>query len=227
MVHIGMRMENTQWILGIGAVVAQYQIQLICLACTAADWSNGIVWLPIGLSQDAYCFITITSPKGQNMLCQVDELLAVLGGEPQGTHWPFYPACLYLWVLREAVLLLNWSLGHGKGIMSTLVVVMGQDGAAHDWQVRIGTGKVMWEDCHELCQVLKGLPGNLHWHMLTVEYDAVLVVVGIWGVLQEPAVAVEIQWNQAVGLAGRMVGMTGKALVFTAQETLWIAGGFY
>ena len=58
--------------------------------------------------------------------------------------------------------------------------------------------------------------------MLTVEDNAVLIVIGIWGVLQEPALAVEIQRNQAVSLAGWMIGPASIALVFTAQQALGI-----
>ena len=85
----------------------------------------------------------------------------------------------------------------------------------------------MWEDGNKLGKILKGSAGNLHRHMLTVEDNAVLIVIGIWGVLQEPALAVEIQRNQAVSLTGWMIGPASIALVFTAQQALGIAGGFH
>ena len=83
--------------------------------------------LTLGFRKDAYSFIAIASPLVQNLLSQINQLGEILRGKPQSTHRPLYPASLNIWEACKAVFLFYWSLGHSKGIMSTLIMVMGQN----------------------------------------------------------------------------------------------------
>ena len=85
----------------------------------------------------------------------------------------------------------------------------------------------MGKQSNKFRKVFKGTAGNLHGHMLAVQNNAMLIIVGIRGILQKPLPAAKIQGYQAMRLAGRVTGMTGKALILPAQQALRIAGGLH
>ena len=57
---------------------------------------------------------------------------------------------------------------------------MAEDGTPNNRQICIGAYEIMRELLYKGKQLLKGLMLNLHWDMLAVKYDAVLIVVYIW-----------------------------------------------
>ena len=107
--------------------------------------------------------------------------------------------------------------------MAALEVLVAEDGAAHDGQIRVGADKVMREEGDELQQLGKGGAVDLHGDMLTVEDDAVLVIVNVGGILQEPGLAVDGHRDDAVILTGGEIHPPRVALALPAQQTLGVA----
>ena len=101
---------------------------------------------------------------------------------------------------------------------------MGQDGTAHDGQVGIGAHKVMGQQGDKLQQPGNGLAAHLHGPVLTAQYDAVLVVIHIRGILQKPGLVPQGERDQPVVAPGSLVGAAQIALVLPAQGALGIAG---
>ena len=81
----------------------------------------------------------------------------------------------------------------------------------------------MWELLHKIKQLSEGSALDLHRGMVRVEYDAVLVVVNIRRILEEPVTLVDGHRNDAVVLSRRMVDASCVSLVFLAQEAFRIA----
>ena len=100
---------------------------------------------------------------------------------------------------------------------------MRQDGAADDGQIGVRAQEVVGEMLHKIKQAAEALAGNLHRHMLALEYDAVFVVVGIGGVLQIPTLSAQRQGHDAMVLAGGKARTACVAWVFHAEHALGIA----
>ena len=100
---------------------------------------------------------------------------------------------------------------------------MAQNGAAHDGQVRVGAHKVVGELLDEIQELAEGGAVDLHGHVRSVEDDAVLVVVDIGAVLEEPVLAVNGDGDDAVVLPGGVVHTARVALVLPAELALGIA----
>ena len=81
----------------------------------------------------------------------------------------------------------------------------------------------MWELLHKIKQLSEGSALDLHRGMVRVEYDAVLVVVNVRRILEEPVTLVDGYRNDAVVLSRRMVDASCVSLVFLAQEAFRIA----
>ena len=108
--------------------------------------------------------------------------------------------------------------------MAALEMLVAEDGAAHNGQVRVGAHKVVGESGDKVQKLLESGPVNDHGHMLTVEDDAVLVIVNVGGVLQEPFFAADGHGDNPVVSPGGVVHPSGVALIFPAELALGIAG---
>ena len=110
---------------------------------------------------------------------------------------------------------------------AALEVVVRQNRTAHDGQVGIGAYKVVREQVHKIEQARQALAVNVHRAMLGAHGNAVLVKVRVRAVLEAPALAVELNGDNAQILAGGMgaavgcSGASGIAFVFDAE----LAGG--
>ena len=102
---------------------------------------------------------------------------------------------------------------------------MGQDGAAHNGQVRVGTHEVVGELPDEIQELAEAGPVNFHGGVLPVEADAVLVVIDIRGVLQKPGRAVDGDGDHPVVLPCGVVHTAGVALVLQAELAAGVVGG--
>ena len=65
-------------------------------------------------------------------------------------------------------------------------MLMGEDTAPHDGQIRIGAQEIMGELFHKGQELCKGAPVDNHGHMPAIEHDAMLVIVNVGGILQPP-----------------------------------------
>ena len=132
-------------------------------------------------------------------------------------------ARLHVLKARKGDGLFHRGLLHGEGVAAALEVVVAQNGAAHDGQVRVGTHEVVGELADEIQLLAEGGAVDLHGDVLAVEDDAVLVVVDIGAVLEEPALPIDRDRDDPVVLPGGMVHPAGVALILPAQLALGIA----
>ena len=116
---------------------------------------------------------------------------------------------------------------HGELVRAALEVVVRQNRAAHDGQVGVGANEVVREKVDKVEQAGQALAVDVHRAMFGAHGNAVLVKVRIRAVLEAPALAVELNGDNAQVLASGMsaaVGCGGAsrvAFVFDAQ----LAGG--
>ena len=102
-------------------------------------------------------------------------------------------------------------------------MVVAQDAAPHNGQIRVGPQEVVGELRDEVQQIAKDLFVNPHGDVFPVQDNAVFVVVDVGAVLQEEVGPVEAQGKDAVILPGGVAQVSGVALVLRAQEALGIA----
>ena len=116
---------------------------------------------------------------------------------------------------------------HGELVRAALEVIVRQNRAAHDGQVGVRADEVMREQVHKIEQAGQALAVDVHRAMLGAHGNAVLVKVRVRAVLEAPALAVELDGDDAQILAGGVSaavgcgGASGIALVFDAE----LAGG--
>ena len=103
-------------------------------------------------------------------------------------------------------------------------MIVGQDRTAHDGQIGVGTQQVVRELIHEIKKPNKAFARYAHRHMIAVEYDAMLIVIGVGGILEIPALAVQTHRHDAVVLARGKIHSPRVAGIFNAQHAFGIAG---
>ena len=84
----------------------------------------------------------------------------------------------------------------------------------------------MREQRDKIQQAHKSRARQFHRLVLGLEHDAMLVVILIRRILQEPGFIVQRQWNQAQILPRRMIDAPRVALVFTAQQAFRVRSAF-
>ena len=119
-------------------------------------------------------------PDVDDMRSQLNQSLIVLADQAQIAHWPVNDAGLNVWIVFKAQFLLDWRLHHREGMPAALIMLMGQHGAANDWQIGIAAHKVVWQLLLDLNQVDQRLLIDLHWFVLGIQENAVFMEVGIW-----------------------------------------------
>ena len=189
------------------------------------DGGDGVVGFAVRLGENDGALVGVAPPGGEDLVRQVDEPVGIFAGNAHHRHGPLDDARFHVLIAGEGEGCFHRSLLHGEGVVSALEVVVGQDGAAHDGQVGVGAHEVVGELAHEVQQLAKAGPVDLHGHVLAVQADAVLVVVDIGGVLQKPGGAVDGDGDDAVVLPGGVVYPAGVALVLGAQLAPGVGGG--
>ena len=86
---------------------------------------------------------------------------------------------------------------HCESIPAALIVLMRQDGAADDRQVRVGADRIVREQFNELQKPDECLTVNFHRPVFIRKDDAVLIVVYIGRVLQIPGLPAQSEGNVA------------------------------
>ena len=81
----------------------------------------------------------------------------------------------------------------------------------------------MRELCDKVQKLSEGCTLDLHWCVLSVKYDAVLVVIYIRRILEEPVTIVDRYRNNTMILSCRMVHTSCISLIFAAKLAFWIA----
>ena len=156
--------------------------------------------------------------------CQLDKLLVIRTAQTNDRHRPLDNTRFYAVKSVKCQLGFDGCALHGKCVMSALEMVMCQNRAADNRQIRIGADKIVRELLDKIQQFAERCRFNFHRRVLRIEYNAVLVVIYIWRILHKPAAAVDCHRNHAVILPCRMIHTTGIALIFLAQQALGIRG---
>ena len=105
-------------------------------------------------------------------------------------------------------------------------MLVGENGSPYNGQIRIGTNKIVWELLQKIKQLFKHGPVDHHLHMPAVKQNAMLMIVPIGRVLEEPLLLLDLHRNRPEILSCRMGQMPRKAHVFQAQLTLGVCCGF-
>ena len=208
-----------------GDVVAQHEVQLKRLPAPPRDRSDRVVRLAIGFGEDKGILIGVAAPRAQNAIGQLHEPRRIGTRNPDHGHRPLDDPGAHILKALKLHGPLNLGALHGELEVPALEVIVGQDRSAHDWQIRIGPHEVVRELPHEVQQLGKTRPIDLHRGVLLIEHDAVLVVVHVGRILQVPRRIVDGDGNHAMVLARRVVDAPGISLVLHAQQALGIAAG--
>ena len=223
MVQFSVGMEHTQRMLFGGDVITQDQIHLVILSPAACNGSDGIVGFAFGFCKDECVCIRVAAPGLQDAVSQICNPLLVRTGQPDDTHGPLYDTGLDILKALELHLSLHRRLLHGEGVAAALEMLMAQDTAAHNGQVRIASDEVMGEDRNKVQQLLKCCLIDLHGCMLCIERDAMLIVVDVGTVLQVPGLSADGDGNNAMVLPCGMVHPACVAFILHTQLALGVS----
>ncbi len=161
--------------------------------------------LAVGLREHKSRLVRIAPPCGEDAVCQFYKTLIVPAAEPDHGHRPLDDARLHILKAPEGDGPLNGGLLHGKGVAAALEMVMAQNGAAHDGKICVAAHKVVGELLNEVQQLVEGSFVDLHRGMMPVQNDAVLVIVDVGAVLEEPVLLIDGNGDDPVVLPGGMV----------------------
>ena len=206
-----------------GDIVSQHQVQLIFPLPHPGDRGDGVVGLAVRLSEDESVLVRIAPPGGEDLVRQLHQPAVIFAPQTEDAHRPFDDARLHIGESGKAHQLFHRGLLHGESVVPALEMVVAEDGAAHDGQVRIRAHEVVGELLDEIQKLPESAPVDLHGRVEAVENDAVLIVVHIRGVLEEPVRPGDGHGDDPVVLPGGMVHAAGVALVLPAELTLGIA----
>ena len=112
---------------------------------------------------------------------------------------------------------------HGHDVPAALEVLVIEDGSAHDGKGGVAPDEVVGEKVDKVQKFGGRSCIDVHGDVFLVDGDAVLLVIGIGRVLQEPLLSAEGEPNRAEVAAGGMGGRSLKALVFETER----AGGVF
>ncbi len=152
-----------------------------------------------------------------------EELVAAVGAQAQHGERPGEHGALHARERPHREGLGHLGAHHGELVRAALEVVVREDGAAHDGEVGVGADEVVGEQVDEVEQAAKRLLVDVHRAVVRAHRDAVLVEVGVGGVLEAPALAVKLHGDDAQVLAGgvlaagRRRAAPGVALVLDAE----------
>ena len=228
-----MRVEHAQRMLVGRDVAAKRQVGLVDFAAgisarvdAADDGRHGVVRHAIGcVRDDAHRLIGPLAPGEDNLLGSVEQLSAVMRAQAQHRERPLQHSAGDLVKSGHAKLRDLGGMHHGELVRAALEVVVRQDRAAHDGQVGVGANEIVREQVHKVEQAGQALAVHVHRAMLGAHSNAVLVKIRIRAVLETPALAVELDGDNAQILAGGVSaavgcgGASGVALVFDAELT--------
>ena len=177
----------------------------------------------IGLGVDKGVRVRIAAPGLQHFVCQVANARRLIPTQAQYGHGPLDDSGLNVFISGKGIGGLYRCLGHSKGIVPALEVLVGENGAAHDGKVCIGAYKIVGKLLYKIKQLLERAAVDFHRRMPAIKHNAVLVIVAVWRILQEPGTAAHFQGNDPVVLPCRVIDPSGVALVLLAQLTLGVS----
>ena len=181
-----MGMIYAQRVLLCGDVVAQCEVQFVESILFPRDRGDRIVRHAVCLSEDKSIFVCVGAPCLQDVVGKVDDALCIFPAEADDRERPFHDACGDILIALHGKFFDDQSLGHGECIISSLEMVMTQNRTAHNGKVGIGPEEIVGEELDKIKQLCKCVPVDLHGDMLTVEDDAVFIIINVRRVLESP-----------------------------------------
>ena len=127
MVELRMWMEYSEGVFLCRNIVSEHKIKLELTSAFSCDWFDRVVGLTVRLGKDKELLVGLVSPGRKDLVRKNDYSVNVLAGKPYYGHRPFYDTCLNVLVASDLESLFNRSLHHGKLIMSSLKMIMGED----------------------------------------------------------------------------------------------------
>ena len=194
-------------------VVPKGKVQFELPVPFPGDGRDRIMRLAVGLGKNERRFVRVASPGLQDVVREVDDPLVILTAQADDGQRPVDDAGFDILIAGDREGALVRRLRHRELVPAALEVVMAQDGAADDGQVRVRPEEVVRELTDEVEEFPERGTVDLHGHMLAVQYDAVLVVVDIGRVLEAPVALVDGDGDDAVVLPRRVVHPTRIALI--------------
>ena len=172
MMQLGVGMENTQGMLLAGAVIAQHQMEpILPIGQFTHNGGNGIMGR-IGMGVNIAGGIGILPPGGEHLHGDIGKFLAAFRGKAQASHGPIDQAGIG----RACDFAAHSRFIHGEDIIAALIMIVGEDRAAHDGKISIGAQEIMGETIHKIKEAIKGFAGKMHGFMLAGKHDAMLIV---------------------------------------------------
>ena len=220
-----MGVVQAQWVFLRRQVVAQHQVKLIIRPPPPGNGRNRIMGDSLCLRQNHRGLVGITAPRRQNPSSQFHQPFRVGRRETQHRHGPVDNPRRHIRKARERIGGLHLRFLHRKHIASPLEMVVRQDRAAHNGQIRVGADKIMGKLPHKVQQLFKAGPVNLHRRMDAVKTNTVLIVINIGRILKIPGRPLYGNGDQPVVLPRRMIQAARVALVFRAEQTPRVVGG--
>ena len=208
-----------------GQIVPEHQVQLILPVPHSRNRRDGIVRHALGLGENNSVRIRISAPRVQNAIRECNEASSFLCRDAHHRHRPVHNARTHIFKAREREFRLNRRPLHGETVVTALEVIVREDGASHNRQIRIRSHEVMRELMHKVEQLRKSIALYLHRRVLAVKTDAVLVVIDIGRILQKPRLFVDCNRHNAEILPRGMVYTSRIALILRAKKTARIVRG--
>ncbi len=120
-------------------------------------------------------------------------------------------------------MLLHRGFSMAKSMAATLEMVVAENRAAHDGEIGVAAHKVVG-NCLTKSAACGRWPYRSSWGVMPIQNDAVLVVVDIGAVLEEPVLLIDGDGDDPVVLPGGVVEPSRVALVLPAELALGVAG---
>ena len=182
------------------------------------------VMVAVGLREHKGRLVCVAPPGGEDAVGQLHQTLIIFAAETDHGHGPLDNACLHVLEVPEGDGSLHRSLLHGESIMAALEMVVAENRAAHNGEIGVAAHKVVGELLDEVQQLAEGGLIDLHGGVMPIQNDAVLVVVDIGAVLEEPVLLIDGDGDDPVVLPGGVVEPSRVALVLPAELALGVAG---
>ena len=103
-------------------------------------------------------------------------------------------------------------------------MIMAQNGAAHNGEVRIGACRIMRKLTDKIQQLLKYCPVNFHGNMSVIKNNTMFIIINIGRILQIVGLSTQRKRDNSVILSRRMGKIPGITFIFLTEQATGIAG---
>ncbi len=179
--------------------------------------------LTVGFRKDHRVRVAVLAPLRQDLAREVTELLLVRRVQAKHRHRVLHDTAVHILKSRHFKAELFLSLFHREGVVAALEMLMREDTAADDGQVRVTAEEIVRELLDEREEFVKGRPVNHHRRVLCVHDDGVFIVIDVGRILEAPRLAVHGHRHDAQILPRRVRNGSRIADVFDAEQALRVS----